>query len=877
MVNQRVVDLCHKEETVTSYLAQHPNKAPHKIPNKLFPKPNPFKRLLFRYEVKKELHHGHGELTKEELDRVASCGKFDKRPSDLFLQMYADVLLCLERDPMSGLVSPPLMGGTGTIPLSIVSVIPDIMQHYYDVIIRAEHEVILATNYWQPSRSVTKIGDALRQLSKTAGEKNRKIIVKLMYDRGALRQFIHNHAPVPPKGWKAVDLPEAAEIPNIQMEVVNFHRPLLGTFHSKYLIVDRKVALLNSNNIQDRPNVEMMVHLEGPIVDSLFDMAMLSWHNALKPPLPSLLGELSDASTQSPGPRYKFGKQNPYIACKNIEAASRRARGELRRQHTELLAELERERQQRMHGRGAELWDSVRDAFNINSAATDPSARTRGTELWDTVRDAFHSNPASAEPPSRGGWNVRDALLRRNPSEERSPSRGFSWPWYRDPENGAPSRPATIHHLEASDSTRANGIGAPMADSPIEMRSRAQSLHEHQFIPAQKAPSAPAPSATLNGNGLSPSPATVMIHSPLVQSPMVQSPTGETGSSPVEETHASTPAVQDFAKAQNGTPRSPLANGSAIQTLDVNTPHSVHYIVESPIGSHLTSRANSVDSDSPIVIHSSLAKVAAHLNLGNNCEVEATATELEGDFRPHILHKPHEPVPIVMVSRRPHGAPGHKDIRTPQNAAWLGAFRYAKRKVLIQTPTFNASPVVAAALAACRRGIEVVLYLDLGFNDQGEMIPFQGGTNEQVIFKMYRILREEGHGDEKNLKVYWYTGKDQIKPMNARFKQRNCHVKFCAVDDQVGIVGNGNQDTQSWFHSQEINVMVDSPAIVKEWIDGLNTNQNTLAFGLVDDDGIWRYKEGEKKGQPLEDLGGLETGFLASIRELFRMIKKARG
>lgn len=30
----------------------------------------------------------------------------------------------------------------------------------------------------------------------------------------------------------------------------NFHRVLLGTFHAKFLVVDRKVALLNSNNIQ---------------------------------------------------------------------------------------------------------------------------------------------------------------------------------------------------------------------------------------------------------------------------------------------------------------------------------------------------------------------------------------------------------------------------------------------------------------------------------------------------------------------------------------------------------------------------------------------------------------------------------------------------
>lgn len=30
-----------------------------------------------------------------------------------------------------------------------------------------------------------------------------------------------------------------------------------------------------------------MTHLEGPIVDSFYDMSLISWHNQLKPPLPS--------------------------------------------------------------------------------------------------------------------------------------------------------------------------------------------------------------------------------------------------------------------------------------------------------------------------------------------------------------------------------------------------------------------------------------------------------------------------------------------------------------------------------------------------------------------------------------------------------------
>jgi hypothetical protein len=41
-------------------------------------------------------------------------------------------------------------------------------------------------------------------------------------------------------------------------------------------------------------------------------------------------------------------------------------------------------------------------------------------------------------------------------------------------------------------------------------------------------------------------------------------------------------------------------------------------------------------------------------------------------------------------------------------------------------------------------------------------------------------------------------------------------------------------DTQSWFHSQEVNVMIDSAQLVNEWKENLNHNQNTRKYGLTD-------------------------------------------
>jgi phosphatidylserine/phosphatidylglycerophosphate/cardiolipin synthase-like enzyme len=85
-----------------------------------------------------------------------------------------------------------------------------------------------------------------------------------------------------------IRIPHPDELPNVDIEVVNFHRPVFGTFHAKYMVVDRRIAIVQSNNIQDIDNMEMMTQFEGPIVDSFYEVALISWHNALKPPFPLL-------------------------------------------------------------------------------------------------------------------------------------------------------------------------------------------------------------------------------------------------------------------------------------------------------------------------------------------------------------------------------------------------------------------------------------------------------------------------------------------------------------------------------------------------------------------------------------------------------------
>lgn len=285
--------------------------------------------------------------------------------------------------------------------------IPDIMQHYYDCIVLAKQEVILATNYWQPSNSVDKISNSLRELSKRAGARGQKdLVVKIMWDRGQLSQAVDNHAMVDQEGREALNLPKLDDIPNLTMEVINFHRPIMGTFHAKFLIVDRKVALVNSNNIQDRPNLEMMVHLEGPVVESFYDIFLYSWHHRLKPVLPCLMQPVPESNT--PGRTsadFLFGQENPCLAAIELVKSSKAARAMLNMEKVDddKLAELrekaEKERagqpfspQARLQAVLGTLSDKRRGSFGSDASPADGSnqeARPTTLKFSDAVMQAY--------------------------------------------------------------------------------------------------------------------------------------------------------------------------------------------------------------------------------------------------------------------------------------------------------------------------------------------------------------------------------------------------------------------------------------------------------------------------------------------------------
>jgi phosphatidylserine/phosphatidylglycerophosphate/cardiolipin synthase-like enzyme len=140
-----------------------------------------------------------------------------------------------------------------------------------------------------------------------------------------------------------------------------------------------------------------------------------------------------------------------------------------------------------------------------------------------------------------------------------------------------------------------------------------------------------------------------------------------------------------------------------------------------------------------------------------------------------------------------------------------------------------------------------------------------------IAHKLYKELSEAGRA---HLHYFWYVAKDQTKPIIQEKKKRSCHIKLMIADEHIGIMGNGNQDTQSWYHSQEINVMLDSEEVCRAWIDGLRRNQNTHLYGQLNkEEGLWRDADGKEA----DGCIGVDPGKFAWAKGIAGAVKRVQG
>lgn len=195
MVSDHAVKLCQETPTVSSEFAKNPAEAP--------------------IDIIKRLYGHHKPTTSHEANRVdrpiasitdlevaRQCGKWGpQQPSEFFLRVFHDVLHTLDADPLGGMVSPPLMGSYGSIPLSVIAPLADIFRHMSNLIVRAEKEVIFITCSWSPSVASKLISNALKELSARCGRRGERVVVKVMYDKAGAAQFANPRQAVKPEAF----------------------------------------------------------------------------------------------------------------------------------------------------------------------------------------------------------------------------------------------------------------------------------------------------------------------------------------------------------------------------------------------------------------------------------------------------------------------------------------------------------------------------------------------------------------------------------------------------------------------------------------------------------------------------------------------------
>lgn len=155
-----------------------------------------------------------------------------------------------------------------------------------------------------------------------------------------------------------------------------------------------------------------MSHLEGPVVDSFYEIALHSWYNRLSPPLPCM----STPYTPPPG-GYLFSHDNPFFDDIEVLKAAKAARLLLRKQTQDTDAETAALLRENAGAPGDRLRDAVKrvvDHQRQNLAEWRPGERfDEAMHDLREMRERFtggmgqgsRSRPGSRGPSRRGSAN----------------------------------------------------------------------------------------------------------------------------------------------------------------------------------------------------------------------------------------------------------------------------------------------------------------------------------------------------------------------------------------------------------------------------------------------------------------------------------------
>ncbi|KAG9190816.1 hypothetical protein G6011_08904 [Alternaria panax] len=175
----------------------------------------------------------------------------------------------------------------------------------------ASHELILVTCFWARSKTLDTLNEVLRSLSDKAVRRGTdKIRVRICFSSSSIFQkLFHKQATTgqtyPPSGWvKKLGLPHPSELNGLDLKVKSIFMLPFSVMHPKFLLIDRKTAVLPSCNVSWEEWFEGAVTLTGPVVEQFLKFYRTFWERREGAPTTldaseSVAVKLHDALTSS--------------------------------------------------------------------------------------------------------------------------------------------------------------------------------------------------------------------------------------------------------------------------------------------------------------------------------------------------------------------------------------------------------------------------------------------------------------------------------------------------------------------------------------------------------------------------------------------------
>jgi phosphatidylserine/phosphatidylglycerophosphate/cardiolipin synthase-like enzyme len=148
----------------------------------------------------------------------------------------------------------------------------------------ANHELILVTCFWARSATLDTLNGVLRRLSDKAVRRGtEKIRVRLCFSSSSLFQKLFHTQSLtgtsyPSSVWvKKLGLPDPSELNGLDIKIKSIFILPFSVMHPKFIIVDRKTAVLPSCNISWEEWFEGAVTLTGPVVEQSLKFYRTFW------------------------------------------------------------------------------------------------------------------------------------------------------------------------------------------------------------------------------------------------------------------------------------------------------------------------------------------------------------------------------------------------------------------------------------------------------------------------------------------------------------------------------------------------------------------------------------------------------------------------